>query len=155
MSNSESNIVDQVRQFNEAAGNTVAHFNPRQAALYFGLQCEELAEKLRHLGFATTARNLDMLGRNFKDSHYDDLFESAKQDKRADLMDDDIDILVVTLGSLFSMGVDVQGAINEVHRSNMSKLFPDGTMHKDANGKVIKPTTYSPPDLVPFLGVRK
>lgn len=34
-----------------------------------------------------------------------------------------------------------------VHESNMSKRHPDGTVHKDASGKVIKGDWYKPVDL--------
>ena len=51
---------------------------------------------------------------------------------------------------MLSQGADVTGAMNEVVRSNMSKMV-DGRMVKDANGKVVKPDTYSPPNLAPFV----
>lgn len=50
------------------------------------------------------------------------------------------------------MGADVEGAYAEIVRSNMSKIDPaTGKMLKDANGKVIKPPGYSPPNLAPYL----
>lgn len=148
MSTETTNIIDQIRQFNILAGNTVDTYNVRQSALYMGLMLEELAEKLNRLGFISTAHNLDTLGRDFKRGNYDDLFYQVS---REHLLDDDVDLVVVTLGSMMSMGVDVQGAFNEVHRANMSKVFPDGTMHKDANGKIIKPETFVGPNLTPFI----
>lgn len=149
----QANMVEQVRMFNDAAGNSTSRtLNPRQAALYFGLQCEEFAEKLRHLGFGTSSNQITMIGNQFKSGAFDYLFADMNREGRVAMLDDDVDVLVVTLGSMFSMGVDVHGAINEVHRSNMSKVWPDGKMHKDENGKVIKPETYSRPNLLPFIG---
>lgn len=141
-------FIEQVRHFNKLAGNTDDQFNVRQAAMYFGLQLEEMAEKLETLGFVNMVAQLDMLGRDFKAGVHDHLFASVD---RKTLLDDDVDQLVVTVGSLISQGADVQGACREVNRANMSKVFPDGTLHKDANGKIVKPEGWTPPDLTPFV----
>lgn len=58
-----------------------------------------------------------------------------------------VDQLVVTYGALNAAGVKVQPVWDEVHRSNMSKVWPDGTIHKREDGKVLKPDTYSPADV--------
>ena len=47
-------------------------------------------------------------------------------------------------------GLDIEGALAEVIRSNYSK-FVDGKPVFDANGKIAKPATYSPPDLTAFV----
>lgn len=53
------------------------------------------------------------------------------------------DILYVTYGALLAMGVhDVTPFFEEVHRSNMSKMQPDGTVIKREDGKILKPETY-------------
>jgi predicted HAD superfamily Cof-like phosphohydrolase len=36
---------------------------------------------------------------------------------------------------------------NEIHRSNMTKVWPDGKVYKNEYGKVIKPATYSPANI--------
>jgi predicted HAD superfamily Cof-like phosphohydrolase len=56
------------------------------------------------------------------------------------------DLLYVIYGAGHAYGIDLDRCFAEVHRSNMSK-FVDGKIIKDANGKVLKPKTYSPPDL--------
>lgn len=143
-----ANVIEQIRTFNLLAGNTDNQYNVRQSALYMGLMLEEMAEKLEHLLFHIEARSLHQLGNYFKQGIYDRRFV---MDNRANLLDDDVDLVVVTLGSMLSMGADIHGAFNEVYRSNMTKVHDDGTMHKDANGKVVKPSTYSPPNLAPFI----
>lgn len=143
-----ANVIKQVRTFNLIAGNTDSQYNVRQSALYMGLMLEEMAEKLGHLGFNEVAVEMDNLGYGFKRGDYDDRLTSAN---RENLLDDDVDLVVVTLGSMLSMGVDIHGAFNEVYRSNMTKLQDDGTMARDANGKIVKPSTYSPPNLAPFV----
>jgi len=61
------------------------------------------------------------------------------------------DLLYVVLGSAVSFGIDLEPVFEEIHRSNMSKVWPDGTIHKNELGKVIKPDTYSPADLGPII----
>ena len=75
---------------------------------------------------------------------------TAAQD-RVDALDALIDILVVTIGAIHSMGADAEGAWKEVMRSNFSKVGEDGKVRKREDGKVLKPTTYSPPELTPFI----
>ena len=60
------------------------------------------------------------------------------------------DLLVVTIGCLYSLGVDPQKAWNIVHTNNMSKLT-DGRLLKREDGKVQKGPNYQPPNLVPLI----
>ena len=57
------------------------------------------------------------------------------------------DLLYVVYGSAVSCGIDMEPVFREVHRSNMSKVGG----HKRADGKWVKPPTYSPADLQPIL----
>ena len=58
------------------------------------------------------------------------------------------DLLYVTYGAAIALGVDINPFFEEVHRSNMSKLDPETGMATYRNdGKVIKPSTYSPADI--------
>ena len=59
------------------------------------------------------------------------------------------DLLVVTIGALYSLGVEPDKVWQEVHRSNMSKLV-FGKLLKREDGKVLKPDSYSPADMTPF-----
>jgi len=141
-------VFERIRSFNIVAGNTHDTFNVRQSALYAGLQCEELAEKMVTLGFMGMSSVLKQMASGFKEGSFDDRFVNVD---RADLLDDDIDMLVVTIGSMLSQGANVHGAFQEVHRANMDKVWPDGTMHRDSNGKVVKPEGWKGPDLSPFI----
>ncbi len=63
-----------------------------------------------------------------------------------------IDILVVTIGAIHSMGADPEGAWNEVMRSNLDKIDPEsGTVLKRGDGKVLKPAGWTAPNLDPYL----
>ena len=145
---SETFVAD-VRKFAEAAGHTTDEFNVRQTALYIGLQLEEMAEKLEAvLGWESSlAAGLQQQSGLFKEGHRDHLI--AQADREA-VLDADVDLAWVTIGSMLSQGADVTGAMNEVVRSNMSKMV-DGKMVKDGNGKVIKGPDFSPPNLAPFI----
>lgn len=62
------------------------------------------------------------------------------------------DLAYVLFGSVVSNGFThvFEEAFREVHRSNMSK-FVDGKFLRDEGGKVLKPDTYTPPDLEKVL----
>jgi predicted HAD superfamily Cof-like phosphohydrolase len=63
-----------------------------------------------------------------------------------------IDILVVTIGAIHSMGADPEGAWNEVMRSNLDKIDPEsGRVLKRDDGKVLKPEGWTAPNLDPYL----
>ncbi|MEP7200311.1 MAG: hypothetical protein ABI874_10860 [Chloroflexota bacterium] len=61
------------------------------------------------------------------------------------------DLLYVVLGAANAYGVAIEPFFAEVHRSNMTKAWLDGTIHKDAHGKVLKPDSYSPADISRIL----
>ena len=71
---------------------------------------------------------------------------------REDDVDALVDILVVTIGALHSIGVDVEGAWNEVHRSNMAKVDAGtGVVLRREDGKILKPEGWQPPNLKQYL----
>jgi len=43
--------------------------------------------------------------------------------------------------------IPLMSVFGEVHRSNLDKVWEDGTVHRDERGKVIKPPTWQPPDI--------
>jgi predicted HAD superfamily Cof-like phosphohydrolase len=76
--------------------------------------------------------------------------QEAEDDEAA--LDALIDILVVTIGAIHSMGADAEGAWKEVMRTNFAKIDKDtGKVRKRDDGKVLKPQGWTPPDLKPFL----
>jgi predicted HAD superfamily Cof-like phosphohydrolase len=74
---------------------------------------------------------------------------------RVEMLDALIDMLVVTVGALHSMGVDAEGAWNEVMRTNFAKIDLDtGKVCKREDGKVLKPEGWKPPELKQFFKVQ-
>lgn len=57
------------------------------------------------------------------------------------------DILYVTYGAFNTFGLPADELLAEVHRSNMTKLGPQGKPVYRADGKVLKPPSYRPPNI--------
>ena len=108
-------------KFMQACGQTTLGENVEQYKLYFNL----IKEEVKELEDSTTMEDdLDAL----------------------------IDILVVTIGAIHSMGADAEGAWKEVMRTNFAKVDKEtGKVRKREDGKVLKPASFSPPNLEPFL----
>ena len=71
---------------------------------------------------------------------------------KVDDLDALIDILVVTVGAIHSLGVDAEGAWREVMATNFAKIDPDtGLVRKREDGKVLKPQGWTPPELEQFV----
>jgi len=63
-----------------------------------------------------------------------------------------IDILVVTIGAIYSMGADPEGAWREVMATNLAKIDRvTGKVRKRDDGKVLKPEGWTAPNLKPYL----
>jgi predicted HAD superfamily Cof-like phosphohydrolase len=78
--------------------------------------------------------------------------ELQDADNDVDTLDALIDILVVTIGAIHSMGADGEGAWIEVMRSNFAKIDQaSGKVLKREDGKVLKPEGWKPPQLARYL----
>jgi predicted HAD superfamily Cof-like phosphohydrolase len=116
-----SNVFRDQEKFMRACGQSVGEPNQSQYTLYKSLITEEFNE-----------------------------LQDA--DNLVDELDALIDIMVVTIGALHSGGYDAEGAWKEVMRSNFSKIDKEtGMVRKREDGKILKPITYSPPNLTPFI----
>lgn len=72
----------------------------------------------------------------------DEFIEAETIDEQADAM---IDLIYFALGTLVEMGVRPQKLFDIVHTANMQKLWPDGTIRRDTDGKVIKSPQWRDP----------
>jgi predicted HAD superfamily Cof-like phosphohydrolase len=63
-----------------------------------------------------------------------------------------LDIVVVCIGAMHSMGSDPEGGWKEVMRTNFAKVDKEtGKVRKREDGKVLKPIGWTPPNLKPYL----
>jgi predicted HAD superfamily Cof-like phosphohydrolase len=63
------------------------------------------------------------------------------------------DKLYILLGTIIAHGMQdvIVDVFNEIHRSNMTKLEPDGKVRRREDGKILKPETYERPNLKQFF----
>jgi len=111
-------------KFMKACDQSVNEFNKDQFNLYVTL----IEEEANELADAITAHD------------------------QVETVDALIDILVVTIGALHSMGADAEGAWKEVINTNFAKIDKEtGKVRKREDGKVLKPVGWTPPNLEPYL----
>jgi predicted HAD superfamily Cof-like phosphohydrolase len=77
----------------------------------------------------------------------EEIFKGMDDGDMVEIADGLADLLYVVFGLAVSYGINAQTIFDEVHRSNMTKIWSDGTVHKNKHGKVIKPDTYSKADI--------
>lgn len=81
-----------------------------------------------------------------------ELIDAVTKDDAVETLDALVDMLVVTIGAIHSLGADAEGAWKEVMRSNFAKIDKDtGKVRKREDGKVLKPQGWTAPELQPFL----
>ena len=111
-------------KFMKACDQTVEGFNKDQFNLYIGL----IEEEWKELGEAIEAHD------------------------EVETLDALLDILVVTIGAIHSMGANGEGGWKEVMRTNFAKIDREtGKVRKREDGKVLKPLGWTPPDLKSFI----
>lgn len=111
----------------------------------FGVHVEEAAEMFEAVNEPMLAARLHAIGEAYKKGDA----QLGEVDRRL-LIDSLCDQIVTAVGIAHMHGMNIEGALAEVNRSNYSK-FVNGKPVFDANGKIAKPATYSPPDLSPFI----
>jgi NTP pyrophosphatase (non-canonical NTP hydrolase) len=78
---------------------------------------------------------------------HDELVEAIESGDLEAIARELADVVYVAYGSAWSLGLDLDAAIREVHRANMSKLGDDGKPVYREDGKVLKGPNFRPPDL--------
>ena len=115
--------------------------NPFKDQETFMRACDQTVEEPNGRQFA--------LYMNLITEEYKELQDAQTQ---LDQLDALVDILVVTIGAIHSMGADAEGAWDEVMRTNLAKIdSTTGKVNKRDDGKVLKPEGWTPPDLRKFL----
>ena len=76
--------------------------------------------------------------------------EELSADVRVELLDALCDQIVTAVGVAYMMGMDIEGALAEVNRSNWSK-FKGGVPVFNSQGKIAKGAEYTPPELSDYI----
>ena len=83
------------------------------------------------------------------EEEYDEFLFSMNDEEALDAC---MDLIWVILGYCYMKGWNVDGAWNEVARSNLAKIdSKTGKVLKSFDGKVMKPKGWKAPNLKPFL----
>ena len=111
-------------KFMTACEQSISGLNEEQFKMYAGLIAEEYNELREAIAAGDAVETLDAL----------------------------VDILVVTIGAINSMGADGEGAWREVMATNFNKIDRrTGKVLRREDGKVLKPEGWEPPQLAKFL----
>jgi len=118
--------------------------NPFRDQEKFMRACDQTVDSFNELQYAMYV--------NLIDEEHQELLEATLSEDRVEQLDALIDILVVTIGAIHSMGADAEGAWKEVMMTNFAKIDKDtGKVRKREDGKVLKPSGWVPPNLKPFV----
>ena len=120
----------------------------KNRAVQIGCHFEEVGEMLQTLPTHHPCLRDDIadVANGYKKRHE----VNVEDVDRTELLDALCDQIVTAVGVAHMFGLDIEGALAEVNRSNNSK-FVDGKPVFDANGKIAKPATYSKPNLEQFV----
>ena len=119
-----SNVFRDQAKFMNACGQTVGKRNLDQFDLYLKLILEEVSELRTAVDDNDLVEQLDAL----------------------------IDIMVVTVGAVQSLGADGKGAWKEVMSTNFAKIDSlTGRVRKREDGKILKPVGWRPPELSKYI----
>jgi predicted HAD superfamily Cof-like phosphohydrolase len=89
---------------------------------------------------------------NLIEEEFKELKEAIAAGDKVEILDALEDIMVVTAGAMHSAGFNGEGGWKEVMRTNFAKIDKEtGKVRKRDDGKVLKPTGWTPPDLEPFV----
>jgi len=118
------NSNNDVKMFMDACDQKEFGMDTPQAKLYMNLIAEEFSE----------------------------LKEAFENNDLVEIADACADLKWVIEGLEHTLQLPQQEIWNEVARSNLSKISDNGKVLKREDGKVIKPATFSPPDIKKILG---
>lgn len=92
------------------------------------------------------------LYRNLMAEEFNEFITALNKKDEVEQLDACMDLIWVTLGYCIMKGYDVNGAWNEVLRTNIEKIDPKtGKVTRRADGKILKPEGWTPPNLKPYV----
>ncbi|HUP84676.1 MAG TPA: GrpB family protein [Acidimicrobiales bacterium] len=98
------------------------------------------------------ADHLHDLWLNLLAEERDELRDAVAAGDIVEVADALADIVYVALSAGASYGLPMDEVVAEVHRSNLTKIGADGAVKYRDDGKVLKPATFSPPNIARVLG---
>ena len=132
----------------------VAKPNPtvEDACVQVGCHYEEVVEMADTLGDSGLRREGENVAGAYKIKKYAYLayLNKLSDSGKVELLDSLCDQIVTAIGVAHMLGMDIEGALDEVNKSNYSK-FEGGKAVLDENGKIRKGKDYFPPDLTKFI----
>lgn len=130
----------------------------KNRAVQLGCHFEEFGEMLLAMGLdgarrselVAMASELKAAGNKVEAMRFltDEVFPGFD---KTELLDALCDQIVTAVGVAHMFGMNIEGALTEVNRSNWSKFVNEAPVF-DENGKIAKGPDYTPPDLTEFLG---
>lgn len=123
-----TNSYDRVKEFHKVFGHPVG-VEPSLEHARSGLRIELIDEELKELRMAVASNDLVGIADALGDLDY------------------------VVNGAAIEYGIDLPEVTKEIHRSNMTKLGPEGKPIYREDGKVLKGDGYEPPRLATVLGL--
>jgi len=82
---------------------------------------------------------------------FEELQEALAADDVVETADALADLLYVVMGAALTFGVPIDEVVDEVHRSNLSKLGEDGQPIRREDGKILKGPDFFTPDIAGVL----
>lgn len=92
-----------------------------------------------------------LLRLNLIEEELDELVHAQVNSDLVEVADALGDLLYVVIGAALEYGIPIDEVITEIHRSNMSKLDENGNPIYREDGKVLKGSSYSPPNIKEIL----
>lgn len=83
----------------------------------------------------------------------DEFVEAAVAEDIVGVADALGDLLYVVIGAALEYGIPLNEVVDEIHRSNLSKLDENGKPIYREDGKVMKGPNFSPPNIGKVLGI--
>lgn len=130
--------------FRKAVPNPTATNVTTQLGCHF----EEVDEMFESIGITPT--NISVVSDFLKNTDEGYSNKIITDIDRTALLDSLCDQIVTAVGVAYMLGLDIQGALNEVNASNWSK-FENGEPVFQPNGKIAKGKNYFEPKLEPFV----
>ena len=124
----------------------------KDALVQIGCHYEEVAEMADALWDEEVLESAENAANNYKDTEDCFLYfiEDLSESQRIQLLDAICDQIVTAVGVAYMMGMDIEGALAEVNRSNWSK-FNGGVPVFNEHLKIVKGAEYTPPELSDYI----